>query len=136
MILFYNELQMLTYDVIRLTRSKAAVWTADDVAHWRVLSKLKKEFLFIYLSYEYSKRLVQPVVQPAAKCKRTFSHVLMATGFFTSYSGKGEVRPQNRHTANNLSTIVAVNNLRKTNPLCMTLDANPGTGSLRKWGKI
>jgi len=31
-ILFYNELQMLTYDVIRLTRSKAAVWTADDVA--------------------------------------------------------------------------------------------------------
>jgi len=104
------------YDVIRLTRSKAAVWTADDVAHWRVLLKLKKEFLFIYLSYEYSKRLVQPVVQPAAKCKRTFSHVLMATGFFTSYSGEGEVRPQNRHTANNLSTIVAVNNLRKTNP--------------------
>ena len=27
--------------------------------------------LFIYLSYEYSKRFVQPVVQAAAKCKQT-----------------------------------------------------------------
>jgi len=34
------------YDIIRLTRSKAAVWTVDDVAR---LIDLKKEFLFIYL---------------------------------------------------------------------------------------
>jgi len=34
------------YDVIRLTRSKAAVWTVDDVAR---LIKFKKEFLFICL---------------------------------------------------------------------------------------
>ena len=44
-------------DVIRLTRSKAAVWTVT---------------LFSYLLYEYSKNfvqsVVQPVVQPAAKC--------------------------------------------------------------------
>jgi len=33
-------------DVIWLTRSKAAVWTVDDVAR---LIDLKKEFLFIYL---------------------------------------------------------------------------------------
>jgi len=35
-------------DVIRLTRSKAAVWTVDDVA---CLMDLKKEFLFIYLFF-------------------------------------------------------------------------------------
>ena len=28
--------------------------------------------LFIYLAYEYSKRFVQPVLQPVANCKRTF----------------------------------------------------------------
>jgi len=32
-------------DVIRLTRSKAAVWTVDDVA--RVIEIKKKEFLLI-----------------------------------------------------------------------------------------
>jgi len=36
------------YDVIRLTRSKAAVWTVDDVAR---LIKFKKEFLFICLFF-------------------------------------------------------------------------------------
>jgi len=35
------------YDVIRLTRSKAAVWTVDDVARW--IEFFFKEFLFIYL---------------------------------------------------------------------------------------
>jgi len=35
------------YNVIRLTRSKAAVWTVDDEA--RLIEILKKEFLFIYL---------------------------------------------------------------------------------------
>jgi len=34
------------YDVIRLTRSKAAVWTVDDVA--RLVEFKKKELLFIY----------------------------------------------------------------------------------------
>jgi len=34
------------YDVIWLMRSKAAVWTVDDVAR---LIDFKKEFLFIYL---------------------------------------------------------------------------------------
>jgi len=33
-------------DVIRLTRSKAAVWTVDDVA--RLIELFSKEFLFIY----------------------------------------------------------------------------------------
>ena len=33
-------------DVIRLTRSKAAVWTADEVA--RLIEVFFKEFLFIY----------------------------------------------------------------------------------------
>jgi len=33
------------YDVIRLTLSKAAVWTVDDVAR---LIEIKKEFCFIY----------------------------------------------------------------------------------------
>jgi len=33
-------------DVIRLTRSKAAVWTTDDVA--RLIELFSKEFLFIY----------------------------------------------------------------------------------------
>ena len=33
------------YDVIRLTRSKVAVWTVDDVAH---LIEICKKFLFIY----------------------------------------------------------------------------------------
>jgi len=35
------------YDVIRLTRSKAAVWTVDDVA--RLIEIF--EFLFIYLFF-------------------------------------------------------------------------------------
>jgi len=35
-----------TYDVIRLTRSKAAVWTVDDVAR---LIEIFLKFLFIYL---------------------------------------------------------------------------------------
>jgi len=35
------------YDIIRLTCSKATVWTLDDVAH--LIKILKKEFLFIYL---------------------------------------------------------------------------------------
>jgi len=35
------------YDIIRMTRSKAAVWTVDDVA--RLIDLKKKEFLFIYL---------------------------------------------------------------------------------------
>ena len=35
------------YDVIKLTRSKAAVWTVDDVA--RLVEFFKNEFLFIYL---------------------------------------------------------------------------------------
>jgi len=34
------------YDVIRLTRSKAAVWTVDDVAR---LIELKNSYLFIFL---------------------------------------------------------------------------------------
>jgi len=34
------------YDVIRLTRSKAAVWTVDDVA--RLIEILKKSYLFIF----------------------------------------------------------------------------------------
>jgi len=34
------------YDVIRLTRSKAAVWTVDDVAR---LIEIFLKFLFIYL---------------------------------------------------------------------------------------
>ena len=34
------------YDAIRLTRSKAAVWTVDDVA--RLIEIFKKEFLFFY----------------------------------------------------------------------------------------
>ena len=38
------------HEVIRLTRSKAAVWTVDDVAR---LIDLKKEFLFIYLFIFY-----------------------------------------------------------------------------------
>jgi len=29
--------------------------------------------LFVHLLYEYSKRFVQPVVEPAAKCTRTFN---------------------------------------------------------------
>jgi len=29
--------------------------------------------LFTYLLHEYSERFVQPVVQPAAKCKRAFT---------------------------------------------------------------
>jgi len=33
------------YDGIRLTRSKAAVWTVDDVSR---LIEFKKKFLFIY----------------------------------------------------------------------------------------
>jgi len=33
------------YDVIRLTRSKAAVWTVDDMAR---LIEFFKEFLFVY----------------------------------------------------------------------------------------
>jgi len=33
------------YDVIRLMRSKVAVWTVDDVAH---LIEICKKFLFIY----------------------------------------------------------------------------------------
>jgi len=33
-------------DVIALTRSKADVWTADDVA--RLIELFSKEFLFIY----------------------------------------------------------------------------------------
>jgi len=49
----------------------------------RIRSNLKKNLvlkkkstkrystLFIYLLYKYSKRFVQPVVQPAANCKRT-----------------------------------------------------------------
>jgi len=37
------------YDVIRLTHSKAAVWTVDDVARLIGICLLKKEFLFIYL---------------------------------------------------------------------------------------
>ena len=36
-----------TYDVIRLTRSKAAVWTVDDVA--RLTEKKRCSYLFIYL---------------------------------------------------------------------------------------
>jgi len=36
------------YDVIRLTCSKAAVWTVDDVAR---LVYIKKEFIFIYLLF-------------------------------------------------------------------------------------
>jgi len=40
-----NELSQDAYGVIRLTRSKAAVWTVDDVAR---LIKFKKEFLFVY----------------------------------------------------------------------------------------
>ena len=42
------------YDVIRLTRSKAALWTVDDVGPFDRFKK--KEFLFIYLvlsSVEY-----------------------------------------------------------------------------------
>jgi len=37
------------YDVIRMTRSKAAVWTVDDVA--LLIEIFKKEFLFIYLFF-------------------------------------------------------------------------------------
>jgi len=74
------------YDIIRLTRRKAAVWTVDDVAR---LIDFFKEFLlifypwqhmvlrddkiipitklfstvFIYVLYEYSKRFVQSVVK-------------------------------------------------------------------------
>jgi len=44
------------FDVIRLTRSKAAMWTVDDVA--RLIEFLKR--ILIYLLYEYSKRFVQP----------------------------------------------------------------------------
>jgi len=36
-------------DVIRLTRSKAAVWTVDDVA--RLIELFSKEFLFIYFHH-------------------------------------------------------------------------------------
>ena len=36
-----------TYEVIRLTRSKGAVWTVDDAA--RLIEILKKQLLFIYL---------------------------------------------------------------------------------------
>ena len=35
------------YEVIRLTRSKGAVWTVDDAA--RLTEILKKQLLFIYL---------------------------------------------------------------------------------------
>jgi len=59
------------YVVIRLTRSKAAVWTVDDVARLIEILFKKNCYLFIYLLYEYSKRFVQSVVQPAAACKRT-----------------------------------------------------------------
>jgi len=41
----------------------------------RSITKLENSTVFIYLLYEYSKRfvlpVVQPVVEPAAKCKRT-----------------------------------------------------------------
>ena len=38
------------YDVIRLTHSKAAVWTVDDVARLIGICLLKKNsYLFIYL---------------------------------------------------------------------------------------
>jgi len=37
------------YDVIRLTPSKAAVWTVVDVA--LLIEIFKKEFLFIYLFF-------------------------------------------------------------------------------------
>jgi len=36
------------YNVIRLTRSKAAVWTVDDVAR---LIEFKKEFFYFFYFY-------------------------------------------------------------------------------------
>jgi len=75
------------YDIVRLTRSNAAVWTVDDVARlidffknnsylffypWQhmvlrddriiPITKLYST-VFIYVLYEYSKRFVQSVVK-------------------------------------------------------------------------
>ena len=36
------------YDVIRLTRSKAAVWTVDDVA--RLIKFLKRILMYLFIS--------------------------------------------------------------------------------------
>jgi len=79
------------FDVISLTRSKAAVRTVDvverlidlknnsylfiyslpvgayDPEGWQKLDRLQNSAnlcLFIHLLYEYSKRFVQPIVQP------------------------------------------------------------------------
>jgi len=43
-----QDAYLTSYDVIWLTRSKAAVWTADNVVH---LIEIKKEFFFLYLFF-------------------------------------------------------------------------------------
>jgi len=53
-------------------RAARRLWTVDDVARLiEILFKKNCYFIFIYLLYEYSKRFVQSVVQPAGTCKRT-----------------------------------------------------------------
>ena len=53
---------------------------------WQKLDRsqtLQNSILSIYLLYEYSKRLVQPVVQPAAECKRTCTLLVSSCQRFT-----------------------------------------------------
>jgi len=45
-ILIDENVSQDAYDVIRLTRSKAAVWTVDNVARWIDFSK--KLFIYFY----------------------------------------------------------------------------------------
>jgi len=52
-----------------MDRTSPAARNASDT---EVIDRKLYCTLFIYLAYEYSKRFVQPVLQPVANCKRTF----------------------------------------------------------------
>jgi len=71
------EIEKKTIYIYLLILSSVAYDLGDDKVGWSKKTLHNSTVLYcIYLSYEYSKRFVQPVEQPVAECKRTLPAVV------------------------------------------------------------